>query len=62
VDGDATELEENMVLTLEPSFPLASGRGFVVTEEVITITSDGCRLLTARAPRSMPVVGAVVPV
>lgn len=55
-EGEPTPLKEDMVITLEPSYPLASGRGFVVSEEVIRITADGNVLLSTRAPLTIPVV------
>jgi Xaa-Pro aminopeptidase len=60
--GEDVPLEENMVITLEPSYPLKSGRGFVVTEEVVQITADGPRLLSKRAPKSIPIAGRVLTV
>lgn len=52
---DGTVLEENMVLTLEPS--LGYGNGLImVHEENIVVRTDGAELLTARAASEMPVI------
>ncbi len=52
---DHTVLEENMVLTLEPSLNLADGL-MMVHEENILITSGAPKLLTRRTPRDLPVI------
>lgn len=52
---DTTVLEENMVLTLEPSLSYGDGR-IMVHEENIVVTSTGARLLTARAAPELPVI------
>ncbi len=49
---DRTELQAGMVLTIEPGMEYAPGR-MIVHEEDIVITSDGCELLTRRAPREL---------
>ncbi len=52
---DPTELVPGMVLTIEPS--LRFGRGKIhVHEENAVVTETGCRLLSRRAPRAMPIV------
>lgn len=52
---DDTLIEENMVLTLEPS--LSYGDGFImVHEENIVIRSDGAELLSTRAAPDLPVI------
>jgi len=54
-DFDETVLQENMVLTLEPS--LAYGDGLMmVHEENIVIRSNGAELLTRRAALELPVI------
>nr|MCH9844597.1 M24 family metallopeptidase [Alphaproteobacteria bacterium] len=53
---DETVLQENMVITLEPSMQLPDG-SIMVTEENIVITSDAPRLLTTRAAEELPVIG-----
>ena len=53
--GDRTELRPGMVLALEPGFEFAPER-MMVHEENVAITATGCELLTARAPRELPVV------
>ncbi|MBE1285425.1 MAG: M24 family metallopeptidase [Rhodobacteraceae bacterium] len=52
---DDTVLEENMVLTLEPSLGYGDGK-IMVHEENIVITDGAPRLLTTRAPRELPVI------
>jgi Xaa-Pro aminopeptidase len=58
--GDETVLEAGMALTLEPSLvlPAAGGRGrrLMVHEENIVVTTEGCELLTRRAPAELPVI------
>jgi len=49
---DKTELREGMVLTLEPSAFVSSGR-VLVHEENIVLRSSGPELLSTRAPRQM---------
>lgn len=52
---DNTIIEENMVLTLEPS--LSYGDGFImVHEENIVVRTDGAELLTARAASELPLI------
>ena len=53
---DETVLEENMVLTLEPSLSYADGR-IMVHEENIVVTDGAPVLLSARAARDLPVIG-----
>lgn len=52
---DDTVLEENMVLTLEPSMSYGAGQ-MMVHEENIVIRKDGAELLTRRAPPELPVI------
>jgi len=52
---DRTELKENMVLTLEPSLSFGAGL-MMVHEENIVVGRNGGRLLTTRAPETLPVV------
>eukprot|EP00747_Dinoflagellata_sp_TGD_P164410 gnl/TRDRNA2_/TRDRNA2_184316_c0_seq1.p1 gnl/TRDRNA2_/TRDRNA2_184316_c0~~gnl/TRDRNA2_/TRDRNA2_184316_c0_seq1.p1 ORF type:complete len:435 (-),score=77.71 gnl/TRDRNA2_/TRDRNA2_184316_c0_seq1:130-1434(-) len=53
--SEETVLTEGMVLSLEPSVPVASGGGkFVVTEEAVAVTATGFRLLGERAPKEIP--------
>jgi len=54
--GDDTPLEPGMVLTIEPGMAFAPGR-MIVHEENLVVREDGAELLTARAPREIPVVG-----
>lgn len=54
---DDTVLRPGMVLTLEPGFQIAPGR-MLVHEENIVIRDGGAVLLSPRAPRDMPVLGA----
>ena len=52
---DTTVLEENMVLTLEPSLSYGNGL-MMVHEEDIVIGADGPRLLTDRAAPELPAI------
>jgi len=52
---DDTVLQENMVLTLEPSLSYGSGL-MMVHEENIAVTPSGGRLLTERASADLPVL------
>ncbi|MCI2399609.1 Xaa-Pro peptidase family protein [Aliiroseovarius subalbicans] len=53
---DETVLQENMVLTLEPSLSYGDGR-MMVHEEDIIIGAQGARLLTTRATPDLMVIG-----
>ncbi len=52
---DETELQENMVLTLEPSLSYGDGR-IMVHEENIVVTDGAPRLLSTRAARELPIL------
>jgi len=52
---DGTVLEAGVVLTLEPGMEFLPGRQ-MVHEEDIVITEDGARMLSRRAPQSLPIV------
>ncbi|NVK13398.1 MAG: aminopeptidase P family protein [Rhodobacteraceae bacterium] len=52
---DGTVIEENMVLTLEPSLGYGDGR-IMVHEENIVVRADGAELLTVRAAPELPVI------
>lgn len=52
---DDTVIEENMVLTLEPSLSYGDGR-IMVHEENIVVRADGAQLLTNRAAPELPVI------
>ena len=52
---DETVLQENMVLTIEPSLNYGNGQ-MMVHEENIVVTADGARLLTSRAATDLPVI------
>jgi len=52
---DETVIEENMVLTLEPSLGYGDGR-IMVHEENIVVRADGAQLLTSRAAPELPVI------
>ncbi|TMV08478.1 aminopeptidase P family protein [Ruegeria sediminis] len=54
-DFDETVIEENMVLTLEPSLGYGNGR-IMVHEENIVVRADGVHLLSKRAARELPVI------
>jgi Xaa-Pro aminopeptidase len=55
VSFDDTVLEPGMVLTLEPSMTMGSGK-IMVHEENIVIRHDRPELLTVRAPSELPVI------
>ncbi|UWQ45123.1 M24 family metallopeptidase [Leisingera aquaemixtae] len=52
---DGTVIEENMVLTLEPSLSYGDGR-IMVHEENILVRAEGAELLTTRAAPELPVI------
>ncbi|UWQ24220.1 Xaa-Pro peptidase family protein [Leisingera aquaemixtae] len=52
---DGTVIEENMVLTLEPSLSYGDGR-IMVHEENIVVRAQGAELLTTRAAPELPVI------
>jgi Xaa-Pro aminopeptidase len=52
---DATELQENMVLTLEPSLGYGDGL-MMVHEENIVVSEGGGQLLTTRAAPELPII------
>ena len=52
---DATELKENMVITIEPSLCYGDGL-MMVHEENIVVRPNGAELLTSRAPVDLPMV------
>ena len=52
---DKTVIQENMVLTIEPSMEYAQGK-MIVHEENIVIHKDGAELITKRAAREIPVI------
>ena len=52
---DETIIQENMVLTLEPSIEVDGG-GIMVTEENILITDGAPILISTRAPKALPVL------
>lgn len=52
---DDTAIEENMVLTLEPSLGYGDGL-MMVHEENVVVRSGGAELLTARAAPELPVI------
>ena len=52
---DETVIEENMVLTIEPSLGYGDGR-IMVHEENIVVRAEGAELLTNRASRELPVI------
>ena len=52
---DNTVIEENMVLTIEPSLSYGDGR-IMVHEENIVVRAEGAELLSERAPSELPVI------
>jgi len=55
-DFDETVLEENMVITLEPSLNYGDGL-IMVHEENIVVQNGAPRLLSMRAPPELPIIG-----
>lgn len=55
VGWDHTVIEENMVLTLEPSLSYGNGR-IMVHEENIVVGTNGAELLSQRAAPDLPVI------
>ncbi|TRD14087.1 M24 family metallopeptidase [Palleronia caenipelagi] len=55
IAADTTELVPGMVLTLEPSLTMGSGK-MLVHEENIVITEEGADWLSPRGPREIPVL------
>ncbi len=53
---DDTVIEENMVLTLEPSLSYGKGGRIMVHEENIVVRAGGAELLTTRAAPELPVI------
>ena len=52
---DATELKENMVITIEPSLSYGDGL-MMVHEENIVITENGPEWLSIRAAEELPII------
>jgi Xaa-Pro aminopeptidase len=52
---DETVLEENMVITLEPSLSYGDGR-IMVHEENIVVQNGAPRLLSRRADQQLPII------
>ena len=52
---DHTELQDGMVLTLEPSLEITPGSD-LVHEENIVITKEGARMISPRAPSQLPIL------
>ena len=50
---DETIIQENMVLTIEPSIEYEPGK-IIVHEENVLISKEGPMLLTKRAPKELP--------
>jgi Xaa-Pro aminopeptidase len=55
-DFDETVLEENMVITLEPSLNYGDGL-IMVHEENIVVQNGAPRLLSMRAAPELPIIG-----
>jgi Xaa-Pro dipeptidase len=55
MNNDKTILEENMILTIEPSYEYLPGK-MLVMEENILITKNGFQLLTSRTPQFLPII------
>jgi Xaa-Pro aminopeptidase len=56
ISSDQTVLQENMILTIEPSMTISPG-SIMVHEENILITKNGPELLSKRAPSDIPIIG-----
>lgn len=56
ISSDQTPLQENMVLTIEPSMTICEGT-IMVHEENILITKNGPLLLSKRASPDIPIIG-----
>jgi len=52
---DKSVLEENMIITIEPSLEYSPGK-MLVHEENVLITKDGYELLSSRTPKKLPIV------
>jgi Xaa-Pro dipeptidase len=52
---DNSIIQENMVLTIEPSMEYKPGK-IIVHEENIFVSKDGPVLLTKRAPKELPFI------
>ena len=51
--NDKTLLEENMIITLEPSIEMDENK-ILVQEENLLITKDSYKLLSTRTPENLP--------
>lgn len=56
ISSDETPLQENMILTIEPSMTICEG-AIMVHEENILITKNGPQLLSKRASPDIPIIG-----
>ena len=52
---DKSVLEENMIITIEPSLEYSPGK-MLVHEENVLITKGGYELLSSRTPKKLPIV------
>ena len=55
IPTDNTPLQADMIITLEPSMEIASGK-MMVHEENIRITDSGAEFLSRRAPATIPII------
>ena len=53
--NDKTLLEENMIITLEPSIEMDENK-ILVQEENLLITKDSYKLLSTRTPENLPII------
>ena len=53
--NDKTLLEENMIITLEPSIEMDENK-ILVQEENLLITKDSYKLLSSRTPENLPII------
>jgi len=55
MENDETLLEENMIITLEPSIEMDENK-ILVQEENLLITKDSYKLLSTRTPENLPII------
>ena len=53
--NEKTLLEENMIITLEPSIEMDENK-ILVQEENLLITKNSYKLLSTRTPKNLPII------